>query len=52
MHAYKISLVYADVRPERPIRMSPIARCVACPIDAVIPYQEGSDNEEEIARNL
>ena len=44
--------VNADVGPERPTGMSPIAKCVARPVDAVIPYKEGSDNEEEIARNL
>ena len=32
--------------------MSPIARRVPCPIDVVAPYQVGSDNEEEITRNL
>ena len=52
MHAYNISLVYADVGPERLAGMSPIARRIPCPIDVVTPYQEGSDNEEDIARNL
>jgi len=32
--------------------MSQIARHVTRSIDAVAPYQEGSDNKEEIARNL
>ena len=52
MHVYKISLVYADVGPEQTARMSPIARRYPRPIDVVAPYQEGSDNKEEIARNL
>lgn len=52
MHVYNISLVYADVGPERPVGMSPISRHVPRPIDVVAPYQEGSDNEEEITRNL
>ena len=52
MRDYNISLVYADVGPEWSTGMSPIARHIPCPIDVVAPYQEGSDNEEEIARNL
>ena len=32
--------------------MSLIVRRVPRPIDVFTPYQEGSDNEEEIARNL
>jgi len=52
MHAYNISLVYADVGPEWLAGMSPIARRCPHPIDAIAPYQEGSDNEEEIVRNL
>lgn len=44
--------MYADVRPEWPARMSLIARHYPRPIDVVTPYQEGSDNEEEIVRNL
>jgi len=52
MHAYNISLFRADVGLERPARMSPISVHVPCPIDFVAPYQEGSDNEEEIMRNL
>lgn len=38
MHAYNISLVYADVGPEGPTGMSPIARCIPHPIDVVDPY--------------
>jgi len=41
----------ANVGPKRPARMSSIARHVAQQFD-VIPYQEGSNNEEEIAQNL
>lgn len=52
MHAYNISLVYANVRLEQLAGMSPIARCVPHCIDTVTSYQEGSDNEEEITRNL
>lgn len=52
MHGYKISLVYADVGQEGPVGMSPTYRCVPHPIDVVAPYQEGSDNEEDITRNL
>jgi len=52
MHAYNISLVYADVGPERLVRMSPIAKHYPHPIDAVTPYQDGSNNEGDIARNL
>lgn len=52
MHFYNISLVYADVGPEWLVGMSPISRCVPRPIDVITPYQEGSDNEEEITRNL
>ncbi len=52
MHAYNISLVYADVGLERPAGMSMIARRVPHPINIVAPYQEGSDNEEEITRSL
>ena len=44
--------VNADVGPDCPTGMSPIARRVACQVDVVTPYQEGSDNEEEIMRNL
>ena len=40
----------ADVGPEHPIGMSPIARHIARQFE-VAPYQEGSDNEE-IAQNL
>lgn len=50
--AYNISLVHVDVGPERLVGMSPIAKHVACPIDAITPYQEGRNNEKEIARNL
>ena len=50
--SYNISLVNADVRPERLVGMSPIARHIPHPIDVVASYQEVSDNEEEIARNL
>lgn len=32
--------------------MSQTARCVPLPIDVFAPYEEGSDNEEEITRNL
>lgn len=39
-----------DVGPERPAGTSLIARRVARQFD-VAPYQEGSDNDEEIARN-
>lgn len=52
MHAYNISLVYADVGLEKPSKMSPIAKHVLHLIDVDSPYQEGSDNKEEIARNL
>lgn len=52
MHAYNISLVYADVGPERLAKMSLRARCYPHPIDVVTHYQEGSNNEEEISRKL
>lgn len=52
MHAYNFSFVYADVGPKRPVKMSPIAKHIPRPIDVVTPYQEGSDNEEAITRNL
>lgn len=52
MNGYNISLVYADVGLKRPAEMSPIARSVPHPIDVVAPYQDGSDNKEEIMRNL
>ena len=47
-----ISFINANVGPEQPAGVSPIARRIPCPIDVVTPYHEGSDNEEEIARNL
>ena len=40
-----------DVGPEQPARMSPIVRRVTLQFD-VTSYEEGSNNEEEIARNL
>ena len=43
--------INADVGPQRPVGMSPIARRVDWQFD-VAPYQEGSDNEEEITQNL
>ena len=42
----------ADVGPEHPAEMSPIARHVTYQFDVIAPYQEGSDNKEDITRNL
>lgn len=51
MHSWHFEFVIADVGLERPTGMSPIARRVAQQF-YIAPYQEGVDNEEEIARNL
>ena len=50
--AYNISLIYVDIGLEKPDGMSPKSRRVPHPIDGVAPYQDRSDNEDEIARNL
>lgn len=51
MHSWPFNFINADVGPKHHVGMSLITRHVARQFD-VTPYQEGSDNEEDILWNL
>ncbi len=48
----KFHFVNSDFGREHPTVTSPTARHVASQFDVIAPYQEGSENEEEIVRNI
>lgn len=51
MYSWHLDSLIVDVGPEWPTDMSPIARHVSQQFE-IAPYQEGIDNDEEIAQNL
>ena len=51
MYSWHFNFLNVDVWPKQPVGMSPISKRISQQFD-IAPYQEGVDNEEEIAQNL